>query len=138
MEKEKQGTLDSSGLNISADYVKVDKIDSEGPNTTIDLNTGAIEWTDSGVRLKEMVTNPDHYNDNEIETFEMFILMFASQPHMIKGALLFNIFKYRDRAKLKGNPKEDSEKMLWYLDKLELLFPEDAHLYQIYHQSKEG
>lgn len=93
---------------------------------------------DMNAKPVEMVNHPSHYNDSEIETFEMFILMHANQPEMIKGALLFNIFKYRDRAKLKGKHGEDVKKMHWYLDKQTLLFPEDTHLYEIYHQTKAG
>lgn len=85
---------------------------------------------------KDAVNNPSHYNDSEIETFEMFLLMNHNNPDMIKGALLFNIFKYRDREKLKGNPEQDKKKMMWYLDQFTTLFPEEAHLYEIYHQLK--
>ena len=85
--------------------------------------------------LESIVNHPSHYNDTSIETMEMFLLFFHNQPDMIKGALLFNIFKYRDRAGKKNSPG-DIEKMNWYLDKFELLFPEDFELYDIYHSSK--
>lgn len=87
---------------------------------------------------KEMVNNPDHYNDNPIETVEMFYLAFGDQPEKIKGALLFNIMKYRDRAGKKNkNSEEDIKKMKWYLDQLETHFPESAETYSFYHRIKE-
>lgn len=86
---------------------------------------------------KEMVDHPDHYNMSEIETFEMFLLQNAGRPQKVMGALEFNIQKYRDRANYK-NGKEDTKKMLWYLDKFILLFPEEANLYRIYHVNKRG
>lgn len=97
-----------------------------------------IQWDHSVEVLQEAVNNPNHYNDSEIETFEMFILMNASRPEKIIGALEFNIFKYRDRAKLKGNESEDNKKMMWYLSKMALLFPEEVKLYERYHLDKVG
>lgn len=85
--------------------------------------------------LESIVNHPSHYNDTSIETMEMFLLFFHNQPDMIKGALLFNIFKYRDRTGKKDS-LGDIEKMNWYLDKFELLFPEDFELYNIYHSTK--
>lgn len=87
---------------------------------------------------KEMVNNPSHYNGTPIETMEMFYLAFGDRPDMIKGALLFNIMKYRDRAGRKDeNPEEDIEKMEWYLDQLVTHFPESADTYRFYHGIKE-
>ena len=85
---------------------------------------------------KEWVNHPDHYNDTSIETIEMFLLIYHDRPEIIKGALIFNIFKYRDRLGKKDSPG-DAEKMEWYLDKFELLFPEDYHLLKIYRQYKD-
>lgn len=85
----------------------------------------------------EHVNHPSHYNDNEIETFEMFLLFYHNQPEKIQGALIFNIFKYRDRLGKKASPG-DEEKMKWYLDKFELLFPDEYELYNIYHSSKKN
>lgn len=91
--------------------------------------------TDSSPIQFNHVNHPSHYNSNEIETMEMILLMFHGKPEYIKGALLFNIFKYRDRLGKKDSPG-DREKMLWYLDKFELLFPDDFELYSIYHSTK--
>lgn len=84
---------------------------------------------------KEMVNHPDHYNTTPVETMEMFLLAFHDRPDMIKGALLFNIMKYRDRAEHK-NGKEDIDKMNWYLNRFEELFEEDAKLFRYYNINK--
>lgn len=73
---------------------------------------------------KNMVNHPAHYNSQEIETFEMFLLRYHDKPDYIKGALLFNIDKYRDRSSHKGK-EEDIEKLHWYLDKFEMFFSDD-------------
>lgn len=85
----------------------------------------------------EHVDHPSHYNDSEIETFEMFLLFYHNQPDYIRGALIFNIFKYRDRIGKKNSPNDD-EKMNWYLDKFEMLFPEYAELFALYRSQKEN
>lgn len=84
---------------------------------------------------KEMVNHPDHYNDTPIETIEMFYLLYHDRPEMIKGALLFNIFKYRDRYQ-KKNGQEDLNKMNWYLDELLTHFEKDTEVYRLYHGLK--
>ena len=71
-----------------------------------------------------------------IETFEMFLLRYHDRPDYIKGALLFNIDKYRDRSD-KKNGEEDIDKLNWYLDKFEMFFGDDINLYELYHSSKQ-
>lgn len=100
------------------------------------LSAAYLEEERTMAEAKEMVNHPDHYNMSEIETFEMFLIQNADRPQKILGALEFNIQKYRDRAQFK-NGDEDRRKMMWYLDKFILLFPEEANLYQIYHLNKE-
>lgn len=81
----------------------------------------------------DMVNNPPHYNDTPIDTWEMFILMHHDRPDYIKGALLFNLLKYKDRAGKKTDKDEDIEKMLWHLERLETLFEDSATDYNLYH-----
>lgn len=109
-----------------------------GYDTNFSYDTFQFEHDNKEKFLKEAVNNPSHYNDSELETFEMFILMNTSRPEKIIGALEFNIFKYRDRAKLKGSESEDNKKMMWYLSKMALLFPEEVRLYERYHLDKVG
>ena len=81
---------------------------------------------------KEAVKHPDHYNKGILETIEKFILFFHDNPDMIKGALLFNVLKYTDRAEHKGKKEEDEKKAMFYLDVFETLFEEEAQLYNLY------
>lgn len=119
--------------DMATSYSSVEKFafEKESPYAQMQLEAAPIAFDST-----ESVNHPSHYNDSEIETFEMFILMNANRRERIIGALTFNIFKYRDRAKLKGNQPQDVEKMLWYLEKMDLLFPEETQLYQIYHVAK--
>lgn len=118
-------------LNSKAIAINTNKISSEITKDLFNNFSNNLKTNN----LESIVNHPSHYNDTSIETMEMFLLFFHNQPDMIKGALLFNIFKYRDRAGKKDSPG-DIEKMNWYLDKFELLFPEDFELYNIYHSSK--
>lgn len=94
------------------------------------------EDTVSDAEEPDNIEAPSHYNDSPIETFEMFLLFAQDKPEYIKGALLFNIFKYRDRAgKKKGNSEdEDTQKMLWYLDKMVEFFPNEVWAYNLFHE----
>lgn len=100
---------------------------------TVDEDGGNLE------EKKEMVNHPDHYNQGFIETMEKFLLFFHDNPDMIKGALLFNVLKYTDRAGHKGNKEQDEKKFLFYLDVFETLFDEESELlnrYRVYKNSK--
>lgn len=104
---------------------------------TVDEDEGDVE--DKVEEKKEMVDHPDHYNQGLLETMEKFLLYFHGNPDMIKGALLFNVLKYTDRAGHKGNKEEDEKKALFYLDVFETLFDEEFELlgrYRVYKNSK--
>lgn len=127
---------------VSGDDIKMDsKLLAEKLGLTKDVETIGTNSPKDSLRMDNMkiehVNHPSHYNDNEIETFEMFLLFYHNQPEKIQGALIFNIFKYRDRLGKKASPG-DEEKMKWYLDKFELLFPDEYELYNIYHSSKKN
>ena len=81
----------------------------------------------------DMVNHPPHYNATPIDTWEMFSLMFHDRPEYLKGALLFNTLKYKDRAGRKDGTEQDIQKMLWHLKRFEAMFPDDAILYNLYH-----
>ena len=83
-------------------------------------------------KKKEAVNHPEHYNKGILETMEKFVLFFHDNPDMIKGALLFNVLKYTDRAEHKGKKEEDEKKAMFYLDVFETLFEEEAQLYKLY------
>ena len=80
-----------------------------------------------------MVNYPPHYNETPIDTWEMFILMNHDRPDYIKGAFLFNLLKYKDRAGKKTDKEEDIKKMLWHLERFETLFQESTVDYSMYH-----
>ena len=127
---------------VSGDDIKMDsKLLAEKLRLTKDIETVRTNSPKGSLGVDNMkiehVNHPSHYNDNEIETFEMFLLFYHNQPEKIQGALIFNIFKYRDRLGKKASP-EDEGKMKWYLDKFELLFPDEYELYNIYHSSKKN
>ena len=127
---------------VSGDDIKMDsKLLAEKLRLTKDIETVRTNSPKGSLGVDSMkiehVNHPNHYNDNEIETFEMFLLFYHNQPEKIQGALIFNIFKYRDRLGKKASP-EDEGKMKWYLDKFELLFPDEYELYNIYHSSKKN
>ena len=86
---------------------------------------------------KEMVEHPDHYNQTPVETIEKFFLMTDGNEDMVKGALLFNILKYTDRAGHKGDIEVDNKKAEFYLELLNHLFPVDYKNYSRYQSFKK-
>ena len=105
------------------DYIKQTPTSQLSPFTNGSIDTS---------QKKEAVNHPDHYNKGILETMEKFILFFHDNPDMIKGALLFNVLKYTDRAEHKGKKEEDEKKAMFYLDVFETLFEEEAQLYNLY------
>ena len=105
------------------DYIKQTPTSQLSP-----FSTGSIDTS----QKKEAVNHPEHYNKGILETMEKFILFFHDNPDMIKGALLFNVLKYTDRAEHKGKKEEDEKKAMFYLDVFETLFEEEAQLYNLY------
>lgn len=89
-------------------------------------------------RTKESsaVNHPNHYNQTFLETMEKFLLIYADKPDYIKGAMLFNIIKYTDRAGHKDDKKQDEKKAEFYLNVLKNLFPKDVEFYNKYRNHK--
>ena len=86
---------------------------------------------------EDAVNHPSHYNQGMLETMEKFFLMFHDNDDMIKGALLFNVLKYTDRAGHKDDKEQDENKAKFYLDQLELLYPDDIEKFMFYRDSKD-
>ena len=86
---------------------------------------------------EDAVNHPSHYNQGMLETMEKFFLMFHDNDDMIKGALLFNVLKYTDRAGHKDNKEQDENKAKFYLDQLELLYPDDIEKFMFYRDAKD-
>lgn len=134
--KSSQFKSDDESVSISSDNIKAGdlRITKDSPyNRTFNKNGNK----------KEMVNHPDHYNQTEIETMEKFILINHDRPDKIKGALEFNIIKYSDRVGKKDPTpegiKEDNDKIKFYMDVYELMFPEaleDIKRYKVWKDSK--
>ena len=69
----------------------------------------------------EKIESPKHYNNQQMEVWEMMLKLFGKEKFLAFCQL--NSFKYRMRAGLKpGNEiHEDIEKALWYENKINTL-----------------
>lgn len=103
-----------------------------------DSAQAGIDLHEERKTIKEKVDHPDHYNNTAIETMEKILLIFAGQPERIKGALLYNIIKYTDRAGLKGTKKEDEEKTEFFYTMYKKLFPEDMREIETYRDWRDS
>lgn len=67
----------------------------------------------------ESVNHPSHYNHGGRETIDdIKEHLENSDWNAYQGGLLFNLYKYIDRAPYKGKRLEDLKNARWYLDKL--------------------
>jgi hypothetical protein len=68
----------------------------------------------------DMVNHPPHYSNSnkKLETIDKIEDSVQFAPDPILGGLQWQALKYLDRLWLKGNPKQDAEKALWYLKRL--------------------
>jgi hypothetical protein len=68
----------------------------------------------------DMVNHPPHYSNpnKKLETIDKIEDSVQFAPDPILGGLQWQVLKYLDRLWLKGNPKQDAEKALWYLKRL--------------------
>lgn len=65
------------------------------------------------------VNHPSHYNHGGRETIDdIKEHLESSDWNAYQGGLLFNVYKYIDRAPYKGKRLEDLNKARWYLEKL--------------------
>lgn len=76
--------------------------------------TGAKEWK----VLNKNVHHPSHYGgaDNPYETIKVLEARLTREEFI--GAMKFNVYKYNDRAKHKGEEVENYEKALFYQTRL--------------------
>lgn len=78
-----------------------------------------IDNTASEQNFVGSVNHPSHYNHGGRETIDIIKdHLEDSDWNAYQGGLLFNVYKYIDRAPYKGKLLEDLEKARWYLDKL--------------------
>jgi hypothetical protein len=60
----------------------------------------------------DMVNHPPHYTQGGIETIDYIRAKMSPDEYI--GYLRGNILKYTSRIGLKGDPVEDSGKIVWY------------------------
>lgn len=78
-----------------------------------------IDSTVPEPNIDESVNHPSHYNHGGRETIDdIKEHLENSDWNAYQGGLLFNVYKYIDRAPYKGKRLEDLKKARWYLDKL--------------------
>lgn len=65
----------------------------------------------------DMINNPPHYTQGEIECIDA--IEASMSPEEFKGFLKGMVLKYVWRYKMKWNPKQDIQKAMWYLKRLE-------------------
>tara|TARA_S200002703_G_C3727614_1_gene223601 strand:- start:157 stop:561 length:405 start_codon:yes stop_codon:yes gene_type:complete len=61
---------------------------------------------------QDMVNNPSHYNEGNIECIEAIEAMLTQEEYI--GYLRGNVMKYSWRMRYKGSPIEDLRKARWY------------------------
>ena len=68
----------------------------------------------------DMVNHPPHYSNpnKKLETIDKIEDSVQFAPDPILGGLQWQVLKYMDRLWDKGNPKQDAQKALWYLERL--------------------
>lgn len=137
-EEDEEEVLYLTEENIDEVFKKkpVDK-DEELPFDTHENPFEDIEKDTKKTKEGSAVNHPSHYNQTFLETMEKFLLIYADKPDYIKGAMLFNIIKYTDRAGHKDEKKQDEEKAEFYLNVLKDLFPEDTLFYEKYRSNKK-
>lgn len=83
------------------------------------VNGCYIEDSDTESNLGEAVDHPSHYNHGGREAIDIIKdHLNDSDWNAYQGGLLFNVYKYIDRAPYKGKRVEDLKKAAWYLNKL--------------------
>ena len=60
--------------------------------------------------------NPDHYKKGDLECIDVVAKLLSAEQ--FKGYLWGNIFKYSWRMFSKGSPRENTEKLIWYSQKM--------------------
>lgn len=107
----------------------IEKLDSMIEDSTYKLPKNSDEENEVEANIEmyrkthasfdEYVNHPSHYNHGGRETIDIIKdHLNDSDWNAYQGGLLFNIYKYIDRAPYKGKRVEDLKKAAWYLNKL--------------------
>jgi len=65
---------------------------------------------------EDLINRPSHYNTGNIECIMAIEESMSSESY--RGYLKGNVLKYLWRYQYKGNPKQDIDKAMWYLNQL--------------------
>ena len=74
-------------------------------------------WLELGNK-NDMVNSPSHYTKGKQEAIEIIEEAISSAPSVEAGFLQGQVLKYLLRMWLKDNPLQDSQKAMWYLNRL--------------------
>ena len=113
--------LDDGDTDITADELGVIEQTCDALRSVIDATDSvqAVMTRAQFDRLPDAVEHPSHYNHGGRETIDIIKdHLNDSDWNAYQGGLLFNVYKYIDRAPYKGKRLEDLKKAAWYLNKL--------------------
>jgi hypothetical protein len=113
--------LDDDDMNITASEPGVIEQTCDALCSVIDAtdSVSAVMTRAQFDRLPDAVEHPSHYNHGGRETIDdIKDHLNDSDWNAYQGGLLFNVYKYIDRAPYKGKRLEDLKKAAWYLNKL--------------------
>ena len=87
------------------------------------------EWCDSctlciPAKREDNVNHPEHYNKGDIECIDAIEAAVEDFASYCQG----NALKYLYRHAYKGNPVEDLEKAIWYIERLKKTYAADQPL----------
>ena len=68
--------------------------------------------------MSDPVNHPAHYTSGRFEVIDIIEDAVSHAPDPVAGGLQWQALKYVMRLWLKGNPKQDAQKAIWYLSRL--------------------
>lgn len=111
----------TNGFYVEDSDMDVDGFDTKEIDDLIKKLTNKIENNvyELPKSPNESVNHPSHYNHGGRETIDIIKdSLNDSDWNAYQGGLLFNVYKYIDRAPYKGKRVEDLKNAAWYLGKL--------------------
>jgi hypothetical protein len=73
---------------------------------------------DGGQMMNDPVNHPVHYTNGRFEVIDIIEDAVRHAPDPVTGGLQWQALKYVLRMWGKGNPKQDAQKAMWYLNRL--------------------
>lgn len=104
--------------------------EEEAEEISLDDCTTELDWDDDKTysevykklvaqeqeEKEDLINRPSHYNTGNIECIMAIEESMSSESY--RGYLKGNVLKYLWRYQYKGNPKQDIDKAMWYLNQL--------------------